>query len=197
MAGADEHNTAALTRLLDAARVGDEAAERRLFPLVYDELRRLAARSLRQERPDHTLQPTALVHEVWLNLAGSSEVDWASRGHFFGVAAKAMRHILVNHAKRRKRLKRGGDARRVQLHPDLAGDDGPDVDLVALDEVLERLAELDRQKARVVELRYFAGLSVEETARALDVSPRTVRREWTFAKSWLRGELTLGGSASR
>lgn len=160
-----------------------------VFPLVYDELHRLAAHFLRRERPDHTLQPTALVHEAYIRLVGQRSVDWSDRAQFFGLAAEMMRRILVNHAHAHRAAKRGGDAQRVTLSD--ASDVGyeADVDLVALDEALTELARLDRRQARVVELRFFAGLSVEETGMVLGISPATVKREWSTAKLWLRREM--------
>ncbi len=156
-----------------------------LLPLVYDELRRLAARFFRRETAGHTLQPTALVHEAYCHLAPQMRARWQSREHFIAVAAQAMRRILVNHAQRRQAAKRGGCWRRVSLDAtDLQGE--PRVlDLLALDEALTRLETLDARQARVVEMRFFAGLSVEETARVLDVSPRTVEIDWRMARAWL------------
>jgi RNA polymerase sigma factor (TIGR02999 family) len=157
-----------------------------VFPLVYGELHRLAERYLRRERPDHTLQPTALVHEAYMRLVGQRCVDWTDRAQFFGIAAETMRRILVNHARAHHTVKRGAGAARVELSA--ARDVGyePDVDLVALDEALTALGTLDRRQARIVELRFFAGLSVEETATVLGISPATVKREWATAKLWLR-----------
>lgn len=177
--------TALLLRIAD----GDAAGMERLLPLVYDELHRLAAGQLRRERPDHTLSPTALVHEAYLRLTGGAPVDWRGRGHFFGVAAQAMRRILVDHARRRSRQKRSGQL-AVTLEPELDHvADASSEEVLAVDEALERLAELDARQARVVELRYFVGLSIEETAAALDISPATVKRDWTIARAWLHREL--------
>ena len=181
-----------VTRILHAAARGDDRAASELFPKVYEELRALAGGYFRRERSDHTLQPTALVHEAFLRLVRDEDASFDSRAHFFAVAATAMRRILVNHAKSRGREKRGGGRARAPFDENLADSaaipsDG--VDLVALDEALVRLSELDAQKARIVELRFFGGMTIEEAARALGVSPRTVRRDWTFAKAWLRGEL--------
>jgi RNA polymerase sigma-70 factor, ECF subfamily len=175
-----------VTQLLRDWQGGDEAAGRDLASVIYAELRRLAASRLRGERRDHTLQPTALVNEAWLKLA-DARVDWQNRAHFFGVAAITMRRILVDHARRRHTAKRGSGEARVPLDDvmeQLAGP-LPDLQLLALDEALTRLASLDARQARVVELRYFAGLSVEDTAAAVGVSSGTVKREWAAARAWL------------
>lgn len=177
-----------VSRLLLAWRSGEREALERLLPLVYDELHALARRQLRGERPDHTLQPTALLHEAYLRLVGS-DVAWEGRVHFLAVAAQVMRHILVDHARARARAKRGGGAERVTLDEALSSvADRPD-DLLALDEALERLGAFDERKARVVELHYFGGLTYDEVAGALDVSPATVDRELRLAKAWLYREL--------
>jgi len=184
-----------VTRLFaELERDGTPAAER-LFPIVYEELRDLAESQLRRERPGHTLQPTALVHEAYLKLFGQQEARFESRSHFLAVAATAMRRVLVRHAEKRASLKRGGERERrsVDTAPEMAAPDhGEPVDLLALDELLQRLAQLDERKAKVVEMRYFAGLSVEETAAALQVSPATVKRDWDFARVWLLRELRSG-----
>jgi RNA polymerase sigma factor (TIGR02999 family) len=184
-----------VTRLLAAWRQGDEAALDELFPLVYDELRRIARRHLRHERAGHTLQTTALVHEAYLRLAGREEGAWESRAHFFAFAARVMRHLLVDHARRDLAVRHGGGALRVTLG-EAAGvsaePGGAAVDVLALDEALARLAALDERKCRLVELRYFGGLSAEETAAALGVSEITVKREWLKAKAWLYRELSGG-----
>jgi RNA polymerase sigma factor (TIGR02999 family) len=172
-----------------AWRGGDRAALERLVPLVYAELRRQAHRQMRRERPGHTLQTTALVNETYLRLVDSKRVRWQNRAHFFGVCAQLMRRILIDHARARGSLKRGGDAVHVALDDTPVGSSPPYADLLALDEALTRLAAIDMRKSRVVELRYFAGLSVEETAEALDVSPDTVMRDWKMAKLWLLREL--------
>lgn len=181
-----------VTRLLSRVGGGDDAAASDLLPLVYDELRRLADGYMRRERSDHTLQPTALVHEAYLRLVDQTRVRWQDRTHFFAVAATCMRRILVNHARDRNRLKRGGGARRVTLH-DLAdaGDIG-DEGLVDLDDALERLERLDERKARVVEFRFFAGLTVDQSAELLGCSPVTIKRDWEFARAWLLSELVEG-----
>ncbi|HEY3244806.1 MAG TPA: sigma-70 family RNA polymerase sigma factor [Phycisphaerae bacterium] len=173
--------------------VPDGPVAQDLLPLVYDELRAVAARYLSQEHPGHTLEPTALVHEVYLKLADQHRAKWKSRAHFLAVAAQAMRRILINHAKSRGRLKRGGpDALRVPLDDAFAAFETRAIDLEALDEALQRLAAMDSAQARIVELRFFGGLSVDETAEVLGVSPRTVHREWDLAKAWLRGEVCKG-----
>lgn len=187
-----------VTRLLSQMRRdgGDEAAAR-VFPLVYEQLRELAARQLRKERGGHTLQPTALVHEAFLKLQGQHEAEFESRSHMLAVAAMAMRRILVDHAERRRSQKRGGGAERKDLEHALevpAPDTADPVDLLALDEALRALAELDARKARVVELRWFAGLSVEEVAEVLSTSPATIKRDWEFARVWLLREMQRGTS---
>jgi RNA polymerase sigma factor (TIGR02999 family) len=185
-----------VTRTLSAIEQGDSRAADQLLPLVYDELRRLAARRLAQERPGQTLQPTALVNEAYLRLVGPAEDRrWDSRGHFFAAAAEAMRRILVENARRKRRLKRGGDRRRIdldQLRP--VADSAPD-DLLALDEALTRLAARDPRRAELVKLRFFAGLSMPEAARALGLSLATAERHWTFARTWLYAELSDEGVA--
>jgi RNA polymerase sigma factor (TIGR02999 family) len=188
------HGAAAITALLSRAREGDRAATDDLFPLVYDELRRLADRYLSAEQPGQTLQPTALVHEAYLRLVGPLDVGWENRAHFFGAAAQAIRRILIDRARSRRRMKRGGGERPLPLDAaDEIAVDGPSLDLLALDEALHRLAALDAQKARVVELRFFGGLSVDETASAIGASASTVAREWHFARIWLHREMTADG----
>lgn len=187
-----------VTLLLNRLQAGDAHATNELFPLVYDELRELASSFLARERVGHTLQPTALVHEAYVRLVGPGESTWQNRAHFFGAAARAIRRILTDHARARDSLKRGGGAHRLSL--DDVGDvmddrtaPDPGVDLVALDSALTKLAQLDEQKARVVELRFFAGLTAEQAALALGVSPSTVARDWQFARLWLKRELSQGG----
>jgi len=175
--------------LLENWRDGDEGAREALIPLVYDELRRLARRHLRRERPDHTLQSAALVNEAYLRLIRQEQPQWQNRAHFFGVAAQLMRHILVDHARNRAAAKRGAGAPRLTLDPEYALPQGRDVDLVALDDALNQLAALDPQQSRVVELRFFGGLSIEETSIVLGISPATVKREWATARAWLRREM--------
>lgn len=179
-----------VTALLLSWSNGDGDALARLMPLVYDELRRLALDRLRRERPDHTLQPTALVNEVYLSLVDQPRVSWQTRAQFFGLAAQLMRHILVDHARARAAAKRGGPARKLSLDEARLAPEEVAAELVALDEALVRLAAVDERKSRVVEMRFFAGLSVEETAEALGVSDKTVMRDWRVAKMWLHRELS-------
>lgn len=176
--------------ILVAATDGDASAADRLLPLVYDELRNLASHYLRRERADHTLQATALVHEAYLRLVNPSDLKFENRAHFFSIAATAMRRILVNHAKTRGRAKRGGDRGRIEFDENLAESGVRKLDLVALDEAMNRLGEMDPQKARIVEMRFFGGLTENEIAGAIGISTRSVRRAWVFARSWLRGELS-------
>ena len=179
-----------ITQLLLAWSEGDREALDRLTPLVYAELRRLAKSYMRKERAGHTLQTTALIHEAYLRLIDASQVEWRSRAHFFGVAARAMRQILVAMARERGCQKRGGVARQVSLDEAMMIDEGLDEDLVALDEALGALAQFDARKAQVVEMRFFGGLTEEEIAGALNVSAETVRRDWRLARSWLRRKLS-------
>jgi RNA polymerase sigma factor (TIGR02999 family) len=183
-----------VTRILREVSGGDREAPARLMPLVYDELRRLANHYLRQERPDHTLQPTALVHEAYLRLVDQTRVDWQNRAHFFGVAAQLMRRILVDHARRHQASKRGGFRQKLTLDEAVDYSQTRDVDLVRLDDALTALAQFDTRQSRIVELRFFGGLTIEETAEALAVSPATVKVDWSMAKAWLRREIG-GGDA--
>jgi RNA polymerase sigma factor (TIGR02999 family) len=185
-------NSSEISLLLDQYRDGKAEAFGKLMALVYADLRRLAAWQLQTERPEHTLQPTALVHEAYLKLAGQNPVDWRNKAHFFALAARIMRHILVDHARGRQRDKRGGARINVTLDEALELSHPNEPGLVELDEALNTLASQDTRKSRIVELRYFGGLSIEETAGLLGVSPATVRREWTLAKAWLRHELSKG-----
>jgi RNA polymerase sigma factor (TIGR02999 family) len=178
-----------VTELLVDWAEGDKAALDRLMPAVYDELRRLAERHLAQERPDHTLQATALVHEAYVKLVDQRSVRWQNRAHFFAIAAQLMRRILVDHARRRDALKRGNGGRKLSLEDVIDETPAPAVDILALDRILGTLATLDVQQERVVELRFFGGLTVEESAEVLGVSPTTVKREWRVAKAWLYREL--------
>ena len=180
-----------VTRLLRAWSRGDETALEALIPLIYRELRQRAHRYMARERPGHTLQTTALINEAYLRLAGSP-VAWESRSHFFAIAARMMRRILVDHARTRRSLKRGGEGRPVSLDEEHLAGGQPDRDLVSLDDALDALAALDPRKVRVVELRFFGGLSVEETAEVLKVSPQTVMRDWRLAKAWLLREMRRG-----
>lgn len=178
-----------VSRLLARWRSGDEAALQELVPIVHDELRRLARRQMAGERPGHTLQPTALVNEAYLRLANLKEMQWQDRAHFFAMAARLMRRILVDVARSRGYQKRGGAAKRVSFTEALDIAEGQPTDVVALDHALEALARVDERKSQVVELRFFGGLSIEETAEALGVSRETVKRDWTFAKLWLQRHL--------
>lgn len=185
-----------VTQLLNAASGGDSRAAEELLPLVYQELRKLARARMANEAPGQTLQPTALVHEAYMRLLGDANVTWDGRGHFFGAAARAMRRILVERARSRNRIKRGGDRQREMLSDDMAvasGSERDDEQLVALDGVLAKLEAYDSRKCEVVMLRYFAGLSIEETAAALGVSPATVKNEWAFARAWLHREMAKQG----
>jgi RNA polymerase sigma factor (TIGR02999 family) len=185
-----------VTRILSAIEQGDPSAAEQLLPLVYDELRKLAAQRVSQEKPGQTLQATALVHEAYLRLVGAGPAQhWDSRGHFFAAAAEAMRRILVDRARARRRLKRGGDRRRVDLDELELAIEGPSDDLLALDEALTKLAAKHPDKAELVKLRYFAGLSVDEAARALGISPATADRHWTFARAWLYRAVAAEGDA--
>jgi RNA polymerase sigma factor (TIGR02999 family) len=178
-----------VTRILDALEAGDEQAAEQLLPLVYEELRLLAARQMANERPGQTLQPTALVHEAWLKLVGSQHQHWRSRGHFFGAAAEAMRRILIDRARRRNRVRHGQGLRREDLDKvDLAAE-APDETLLRIDEALGKLAEEDRVKAELVKLRFFVGLSIPDAGRALGLSERTANRYWAYARAWLYAEL--------
>jgi RNA polymerase sigma factor (TIGR02999 family) len=178
-----------VTRILSAIACGDARAAEILLPMVYDELRKLAAQRLACEAPGNTLQPTALVHEAYLRLVGSGDPGWDGRGHFFAAAAEAMRRILVENARRRGRQKRGGDHCRKDLElTDLAAPEADD-DLLALDEALDRLAVLDAPKAELVKLRYFAGLTLAQAAEAMGISTATASRHWTFARAWLHREV--------
>lgn len=184
--------TSELTILLDDWKRGDATALGKLTPLIYDELRRIAHRYARRERNGHTLQTTALVNEAYLRLAGNEPPDWQNRSHFFAVTAQVMRHILIDHARRRRSLKHGGDAQQVSLgKADLMAEERA-AELIALDEALAELAALDPRKVQVVELRYFGGLSLEETADVLGISLMTVRRDWRAAKAWLFQRLAKG-----
>ena len=190
-----EESQATVTRLLGELRDGGPGALDALFPLVYGELQELARRQRRRWRGDHTLGTTALVHEAYLKLVDQARIDVEGRAHFFGLAARAMRHILCNYARERGARKRGGDLRRLSLDdlelsgPDGALADGPSETLVALDDALARLEALDPRQSRVVECRFFGGMTIEETATAMGVSPRTVKRDWAVAQAWLHREL--------
>jgi RNA polymerase sigma factor (TIGR02999 family) len=177
---------------MEKAGAGDRASAEELLPHVYDELRQLARRYLSRERPGHTLQPTALVHEAYIKLVDQSKVDWQGRTHFFAVGAKVMRHLLIDHARAKGRQKRGGDRQKVTLADGLTPFKGGELDveeLLTLNEGLDRLAELDERQAKVVELRFFGGLTVPETALVIGVSERTVEGDWAHARAWLKREL--------
>lgn len=179
----------AITRLLDDWRSGDQAALDSLLPLVYDELRRLASSHMRRERPDHVLQTTALVHEAYLRLVDQKNVRWETRAHFFAVAAQVMRHVLVDYARGRRRAKRGSGHSDLPLQDVAILSDARAEELLAVHLALENLTAFDPRKGQVFELRYFGGLSVDEAAQVLSVSPATVAREWRMAKAWLRREI--------
>ena len=178
-----------VSQLLRAWSNGEPTAADRLMPLVYEELRRMARRQMRGQRAGHTLQTTALIHEAYLRLVNESDVGWQNRAHFFGVAAKAMRHILVDHARSRQAAKRGGGARHVTLDEAAVASAEP-AELVALDDALQSLAAFDQRKSQIVEFKYFGGLTVEEIAHVLRVSPETVARDWRLARGWLLRELS-------
>lgn len=178
-----------VTRLLIGLRKGDASAQDKLIPLVYKELRTLAGRYMRQERPGHTLQPTALVHEAYIRLTGIHDIDWQNRSHFFAVSAQLMRRILVDSARAKQAQKRGGEYASVTVDEALAAAPADSERLLAIDEALSRLGKLDPRQARIVELRFFAGLTEEEIAQVLEISPRTVKRDWRVAKAWLYRQL--------
>ncbi|MEP7338775.1 MAG: sigma-70 family RNA polymerase sigma factor [Acidobacteriota bacterium] len=178
-----------VTELLVRLSGGSRDALDQLLPLVYDELRSLAAGYLRRERPDHTLQPTALVHEAWLKLIDDSQINPQNRAHFFGIAAQVMRRVLVDHARRQMADKRGGGIQKLSLNENPDAVQERAAELIALDDAMQELASFDPQKSRVVELRFFGGLSVEETARVLGVSAVTIKRQWRMAKAWLYGRV--------
>ena len=181
-----------VTALLQQWSRGDRDALEKLTPLVYEELRGIAAGYMRDERPGHTLQATALVHEAYVRLIGQKRVSWQNRAHFFGIAAQLMRRILIDHARRRQAAKRGvGGTLRLTAGVDVAGEPEQDFDLLAIDGALSRLEQLDAAQARIVELRFFGGLTVEETAEVAGVSTATVKREWRTARAWLRHEVGL------
>lgn len=181
-----------VTRLLQGWRAGDRQARDRLMERVYGELHRLARGHLSRERPGHTLQATALVHEAYFRLVDQKRVEWQNRAHFFAIAATCMRRVLVSYARQRRAAKRGGDALTLTLDEGLAPAGQRDLDLLALDDALSALAEIDPRQSRIVELRYFAGLTIEETAEALGISPATVKLDWKLARAWLHRELSEG-----
>ena len=184
--------TRLLHELADAADEPGRELAKQLLPLVYDDLRRLAQAKMNREPANVSLEPTALAHETFMRLVDQSRVDWRGKSHFMALAAQAMRRILVDHARARKRLKRGGSRQRVDLSSGVAATGPSEVDLIELDDALEKLAALDPRQAKVIELRFFGGLNVEETAEALGVSKRTIEGDWTMARAWLRRELAEG-----
>jgi RNA polymerase sigma factor (TIGR02999 family) len=181
-----------VTQLLVSWSMGNQAALDELMPLVYGELRRLASSYLRRERPDHTLQSTALVHEAFLKLVNQREVEWRNRAHFYGIAAQMIRRILVDYARSHHAEKRGSGAVKLALDEALAVPQKTDLDLLGLNDALEQLAQMDPRQNRIVELRFFAGLSIEETAEVMQLSPATIKREWNSARAWLFRELSRG-----
>lgn len=187
----EKHSPSEITQMLIELTDGNQEVVDRILPYIYDELRRLAGSYLRKERADHTLQPTALVHEAYMKLIDQRQVKWQNRAHFFGIAAQVMRRILMDHARKHLANKRGGDAEVLPLEDEvLVVSHDRSAELLALDEALERLAAMDEAKARIVELRYFGGLSIEETAEVMGVSVPTVNRHWRMAKAWLFSELS-------
>jgi RNA polymerase sigma factor (TIGR02999 family) len=182
-----------VTTLLLRVKVGDRNAESALMPLIYDELRAIARNHMRHERQDHTLQATVLVHEAYLQLAGDSQVDWQNRAHFFALASRAMRRILIDYARGARAEKRPGAHEKVELDSALIFTEEQKVDVLALNEALERLATWDLRQSQVVEMKFFAGLSFEEIAEVLNISDRTAKRDWTMARAWLHAELTRPG----
>lgn len=181
-----------ITLLLDRLWNGDSAASEAIIPLLYVELRAIAARCLKSERPGHTLQPTALVHEAFLKLVDQKDADYRSRGHFMAIAAMVMRRILVSHAEKRAAAKRGGGAARIPLDDELGAGGERSIDLIALDEAMNKLAQLDPRKAKVVEQRFFAGIEMSHIAENLGVSLATVKRDWEYARTWLMREIECG-----
>ena len=175
---------------------GDQAALEALMPLVYAELKRLARSYMRRERPDHTLQSAALVNEAYLRLIDQRQVQWQNKAHFFGIAAQTMRRILVEHARGHNALKRGAGVELLELNEAVAQAQKMSINLLGLDEALQRLEKMDPQQSRIVELRFFGGLSIEETAEVLEVSPATVKRDWAAARAWLYREVTAGNSGA-
>ena len=191
----DQNNGDSITQMLIELTDGNKEVVNQILPHIYDELRKLASSYLRKERSNHTLQPTALVHEAYMKLIDQNRVKWQNRAHFFGIAAQVMRRILMDHARKHQADKRGGEFEKLPIEEEiLIVSQDKSAELIALDEALEELAKIDPDKARIVELRYFGGLSVEETAEALDVSPQTVLRDWKLARAWLAVEI---GKSSR
>ena len=186
-----------VTRILSQIQQGDSAAADQLLPVVYDNLRRLASQRMGMESPDHTLQPTALVHEAYVRLVNNdSDHSWESRGHFFSAAAEAMRRILVDHARRKQATKRGGELNRVAVMDIVENGRLNDGQLLALDEALSEFEELDPAKSRIVKLKFFAGMTIDETAKVVGISRATAQRHWAYARAWLFGKLTSGENES-
>jgi len=183
-----------VTRILESIESGDAKAAEELLPLVYEELRKLAAARMAHESPNQTLQPTALVHEAWLRLTGNENVKWQGRAHFFGAAAEAMRRILIDNARRKHALRRGGGRERLDLEGLEIAAPAREPELLAMDEALQRLAALDKQKAELVKLRYFVGLTLDESARILGISTPTAKRWWAYARAWLYHEIQSSGT---
>ena len=179
-----------VTRLLAQLRAGEGNAAAELAPLIYQELHRLAAACMRRERSEHTLQPTALVNEAYIRLVGQHDVQWQNRSHFYGIASQVMRRVLLDYARKRRSSKRGGEQKKVEFNENLLASDQQLEAALAVDECLQRLERIDPQQSRVVELRFFGGLNVEETADVLGISTATVKREWQFAKAWLQREMS-------
>jgi RNA polymerase sigma-70 factor, ECF subfamily len=186
----DSQDPAEITALLQKIRQGDAAAESDLIPLIYNELRAIARNQMGRERPDHTLQATVLVHDAFLQLVGNSEIDWSNRAHFFALASRVMRHILVDHARAARAQKRPGFRQKVELESALVFVEGQHADFLALDEALERLTVWDPRQSRVVEMHFFGGLGFEEIAEVLGISERTAKRDWAMARAWLYRELS-------
>jgi len=179
-----------VTRLIEAVSAGEASATEDLLPVIYDDLRRIALSKLSREVASHTLQPTALVHEAYMRLVGSNSDSWENRAHFFGAAAEAMRRILIDHARKKKRLKRGGGAKRMEFHEHMAIEQTEAEELLALDEALQELELLDKEKAELVKLKFFAGMSLKEAASILSIPPRTADRYWAYARAWLRRQIS-------
>jgi RNA polymerase sigma factor (TIGR02999 family) len=186
----ESNRSSRITQLRETSEPRDRHAEEQLFADVYAELRALAAQYLHRERKSHTLQPTALVHEAYLKLVGKTRVDWQGRSHFLAIAAQAMRQILVDHARRHRAAKRGGTRHRIALEDNLVGESNRNVDLLAIEDALTKLTKLDPRQAQMMELRFFGGLSIAEVAKVMGTSKRSVEREWTMVRAWLRRELS-------
>jgi RNA polymerase sigma-70 factor (ECF subfamily) len=186
----DDSEPIDVSSVLAEIAAGEDDATERLMPLVYDQMRQIAQRLLRHESPGHTLQPTALVNEAFLRLAGKNNIDWQGKTHFFAIGAKVMRRVLVDHARGKRAQKRGGEQCRIPLSDELCVSNRNDEDVLAIEEALEKLEDLDARQAKVVELRFYGGLTVEEVAEALGVSKRTIESDWTMVRAWLRRELS-------